>query len=325
MPARGAAGCGAQPRRCAIARRAGAAADTRRSDLVTSLGLGNSSARCTDVSKGECAASLGTELITFQHVFHHDENLLPAILIEINTRIEKRGPLPPLQKRNYTDTDKNLIRPETREFFVAGAKANVRGSEVALAVYFRMHAGAQSAQWWVLMRGFVDRNKKVSLLASAPIALPLWLWARLKQDLDLAMPHSGDGLLRVGAGPRPEAQAAVLLRSRKKGTGIGSSGGPRSAARPRECRACLHYRPVIGEGPLLSCNKDWRSWYWPLLCVAYDGRGDFGALCKARRQLVPKRTAGNRELRPRGPCHDHGALGDCCAERCGNCYRARHG
>jgi len=36
------------------------------------------------------------------------------------------------------------------------------------------------------MRGFVDRNKKVSLLARAPIALPFWIWSYFKQELDIA-------------------------------------------------------------------------------------------------------------------------------------------
>jgi hypothetical protein len=128
---------------------------------------------------------LGNYLVDFQHVFYHDEDLLPAILEEIDARIAKQGFLPKLQKKSFTDTDKNLFSPETREFFVSSSEANLRGTEVALAIQLRNHAEAQSIQWWVLMRGFIDRNKKVALLALAPIGLPFWLWAYLKQKLDL--------------------------------------------------------------------------------------------------------------------------------------------
>src|SRR6266849_5013571 len=54
------------------------------------------------------------------------------------------------------------------------------------APHLKKRADAQSIQWWVLMRGFVDRNKKVSLLARAPIALPFWIWSYFKQELDIA-------------------------------------------------------------------------------------------------------------------------------------------
>lgn len=129
---------------------------------------------------------LGASFVDFQHVFFHTEDLLSAILDEINKRIGKQGLVPMLQKKAYTDTDKNLTVPETREFFVTSSKVNSRGTEVALAVLLRKQSDAQSIQWWVLMRGFVDRNKKVSLLASAPLAFPFWILARLKQELDLA-------------------------------------------------------------------------------------------------------------------------------------------
>ena len=61
---------------------------------------------------------LGLSLADFQHVFYHDEDLLPTILNEINTRILKRGFLPALQSKTYTDTDKNLNAPEAQEFFM---------------------------------------------------------------------------------------------------------------------------------------------------------------------------------------------------------------
>lgn len=128
----------------------------------------------------------GTVLIDFQHVFYHDETLLPAIYHEINARLDHQEFLPALRKKDYTDMDKNLTEPETREFLVASSEPNLRGTAVTLAVHLRKCGKAQSVQWWVLMRGFVDRNKKVALLASSTIALPFWIWAQLKQELDLA-------------------------------------------------------------------------------------------------------------------------------------------
>lgn len=129
--------------------------------------------------------NMGASLVEFQHVFCHDEDLLPSILADINTRLEHLGLLPPLQKKEYTDTDRQLGAPDTREFFVASSNANLRGTQTALAVHLR-RTGAQSIQWWVLMRGFIDPNKKLIKLAVAPIAIPFWLYAWLRQELDLA-------------------------------------------------------------------------------------------------------------------------------------------
>jgi hypothetical protein len=128
---------------------------------------------------------LGSMLTDFQHVYYNAEDLLPEILNEFNTRIVQQGFGATLQKKNYTDTDKNLEAPETREFFVASSGASLRGTETSLVVHVRRHGQAQSVQWWILMRGFVDRNKRIILLASAPLAIPFWIWARLKQELDL--------------------------------------------------------------------------------------------------------------------------------------------
>lgn len=128
---------------------------------------------------------LGNQLTDFQHVYYNAVDLLPEILNEFNTRIAQQGFGATLQKKNYTDTDKHLEAPETREFFVASSGVSLRGTETSLVVHVRRHAQAQSVQWWILMRGFVDRNKRFILLAAAPLAIPFWLWARLKQELDL--------------------------------------------------------------------------------------------------------------------------------------------
>ncbi len=128
---------------------------------------------------------LGNVLTDFHHVYYNSADLLPEILNEFNTRIVQQGFGATLQKKNYTDTDKNLEAPETREFFVASSGASPRGTETSLVVHLRRHAQAQSVQWWILMRGFVDRNKRLILLASGPLAIPFWVWARLKQELDL--------------------------------------------------------------------------------------------------------------------------------------------
>jgi hypothetical protein len=129
---------------------------------------------------------LGSSLVDFQHVFYSKQDVLAEIMDEINARMERLNLLPMLQKREFTDVDKDLDASESREFYVASSEPNRRGTEVALALHFRKRAEAQSVQWWVLMRGFVDRNKKLFLMAIAPIALPFWIISRLKQELDLA-------------------------------------------------------------------------------------------------------------------------------------------
>jgi hypothetical protein len=137
-------------------------------------------------SKYRPLRGLGSLLTEFQYVYYKSEDLLADILLEFNTRIARQGFGGALQKKNYTDVDKHLLSPETREFHVAASEKTGRGTQTFLVVHLRRHADAQSVQWWVTMRGDVDRNKKFTLLASAPVAMPVWLWQKWNQRLDLA-------------------------------------------------------------------------------------------------------------------------------------------
>jgi hypothetical protein len=137
-------------------------------------------------SKYRPLRGLGSLLTEFQHVYYKSEDLLADILLEFNTRIARQGFGGALQKKNYTDVDKHLLAPETRDFHVAASEKTARGTQTFLVVHLRRHADAQSVQWWVTMRGDVDRNKKFTLLASAPVAMPIWLWQKWNQTLDLA-------------------------------------------------------------------------------------------------------------------------------------------
>ena len=122
---------------------------------------------------------LGAVLGEFQYVFYHKDNLLDLVVKEIDRRLHKLGPSLALQHKSYSDTDKNLRSPDKRDFLVLALEPNLRGTELAPAIHIRQRAEAQSIQWWVLGRGVIDQNRRLILLASAPVALPFWLWQKL--------------------------------------------------------------------------------------------------------------------------------------------------
>ncbi len=127
----------------------------------------------------------GTVLLDYQHVFNHPEDLEQPILTELSSEIARYQLMPPLQPVDITDRDRRLHAPETRRFMISQIAQNHRGTELTLALRFQSRGGAQAVQWWVLGEGMADINRTLVLLASAPLRLPFWIYAKMRDDLDL--------------------------------------------------------------------------------------------------------------------------------------------
>jgi hypothetical protein len=103
----------------------------------------------------------------------------------IGREIATRADLPVLSAVQLRDADRNLHQPDTREFWKTVGPENERSSAVALVLHYNRCGRMQGVNWWVLVSGFVDRNKLFAFLAAAPVTLPFWLLPYFRHDFDL--------------------------------------------------------------------------------------------------------------------------------------------
>ena len=128
--------------------------------------------------RGQPFRGLGGLLTQFQHVYYSEKDLLSAVRLLASKKL--------LERREYTDQDPDLLEQERREFYIVRGEVSRRESVVSAIVHTRSQGEVQSVEWWILVQGFVDRNKRAYLLASSPLAWPLWVWRKIKQELDLS-------------------------------------------------------------------------------------------------------------------------------------------
>lgn len=129
---------------------------------------------------------LGSQYHEFEYVFFSDQNLLPQIFKEINEALSKIDFKAPLENRECTDHDKRLLKPESRRFLYTHSELNTYGTQTFLVLWLNSVGHGHSVRWWVLVRGKPDLNSKFVVLAWAPLALPFWLYQKMKGSLDLA-------------------------------------------------------------------------------------------------------------------------------------------
>lgn len=128
---------------------------------------------------------LGQLVAQFQHVFYCPEDLTRELHQSIGREIATRADLPVLSSFQVRDADRNLRQPDTREFWKTVGPENERNSAVALVLHYNRCGKMQGINWWVLVSGFVDRNKLFVFLAAAPLTLPFWIVPYLRHDYDL--------------------------------------------------------------------------------------------------------------------------------------------
>lgn len=136
-------------------------------------------------NKNFALRSLGANMLEFQHVFSHQDQLLDELRQEIDGTLSKRGLLPHLDRRVFVDLDRDLSSHEGRPFYVASSLPTARGTTVSLALYTGAEGQSKSIEWWILVSGFVDPNKLLAFVAAAPIYMPFWLRPYLRRNFDV--------------------------------------------------------------------------------------------------------------------------------------------
>jgi hypothetical protein len=128
----------------------------------------------------------GVSLADFEYLYFFSDNIFVELRDEINDRILNSSIFPELRTVYFTDCDRRLLEPERRDFYLSSACGTRHGTEMALVLYTQSQGDAQFVHWWVLARGFIDPDRVFTLLANAPLALPFWIFASWRNELDLA-------------------------------------------------------------------------------------------------------------------------------------------
>jgi hypothetical protein len=115
---------------------------------------------------------LGTPLLEFQHIFSSTDILLEEVEAEIETQLTSRTSAGRFEHLVITDIDPEIQRKDTRKFLASDAGHTSRGSHVRLILQTGAFGKVQSVQWWVFVRGFIDRSRLLIFLALAPAHVP---------------------------------------------------------------------------------------------------------------------------------------------------------
>lgn len=127
----------------------------------------------------------GIEHGTFTHVFEHDGDLQDDLRRSIGEALAATTPIQNLSPLAMTDEDKNLLNPETREYYTAASETTRRGSDVTLVVHSSEYGQMQSIQWWVLVGGYASRDLFFRMIAYSPFTIWFRLLALFKGEFDV--------------------------------------------------------------------------------------------------------------------------------------------
>lgn len=128
--------------------------------------------------------SYGHPVAEFQHVFHHRENIMAEMVSLMGERMSVNLGFPALEPKEIMDADKELKNPDARLFHIAQGKQNQRGARLSLVLHTEACEGTQSVKWWILMSGYVDKNRLLLYLALAPLTTPFRIVPFLKGDFN---------------------------------------------------------------------------------------------------------------------------------------------
>ncbi len=121
----------------------------------------------------------------FQHVFFYKESLETEILSIIVRHLNKRTPIGNLETIQLSDIDENLVTSEKRYFMKGDLGITERGSSITLIIKLSTFGGMQSIRWWVLVGGYIDKDKKFKFIASSPLSLLFWIYPYINEEYDV--------------------------------------------------------------------------------------------------------------------------------------------
>lgn len=122
---------------------------------------------------------------SFQHVFSSSEIIEKKLYDAIESELQDKTTVSPLESFTITDVDNDLSKYEDRIFFKASSTPTSRGTAITLVLNQSNFGKMQSIEWRVLGGGFVDRDKKFNLISYSIFTFIFWVIPYLKKEHDL--------------------------------------------------------------------------------------------------------------------------------------------
>lgn len=119
---------------------------------------------------------------SFQHLYYHEQDILVQISRRVAEAMSDRLHGTRLMPVVMTDEDKDLSQKDPRAFEVADVGTTDRGTSISLIVQTGMTGKTQSLRWWVLLGGFIDRDKKLRFVLASPLTIWFWIIPYFKRD-----------------------------------------------------------------------------------------------------------------------------------------------
>ncbi|WP_187429337.1 hypothetical protein ROLI_039690 [Roseobacter fucihabitans] len=119
---------------------------------------------------------------SFQHLFYHEQNILAELSRRVTHAMSDRLHGTQLVPVVVTDEDKDLSAKDPRHFQVAHVVTTDRGTAINLIVQVGMTGKTQSLRWWILLGGFIDRDKRLRVVLASPLTFWFWIIPYLKRD-----------------------------------------------------------------------------------------------------------------------------------------------
>lgn len=128
---------------------------------------------------------LGGEVSSFRHVYPHAEEIGPDLSQAISQRIESAFEFGPLLPLAVTDIDNHLNQTVDRTFLHSPAGMTDFGTDLHLVVNTDRLGEYAKVEWWVILGGFLDSDRKFSFVAFAPLTIWFWLIGYLRNNVDI--------------------------------------------------------------------------------------------------------------------------------------------
>src|SRR5215469_10532861 len=123
----------------------------------------------------------GSDVATFLHVFSHKTDILEKMSERIGAGLKENLLIADLSPVSVVDKDKELPKEDKRSFYRGASEPTLRETTLTLILYTEMIGRVQVVKWWVLCHGYEDWNAYFKFIASAPLALPIWITPYLRK------------------------------------------------------------------------------------------------------------------------------------------------
>lgn len=130
-------------------------------------------------------ARYGNAYGSYRHVYAHDKQLSNNLRDAIEQALVAKTPIEALRAVTICDIDKNLVQPESRDFYIADAGQTQRGTAFTVVINQSNFGDMQSIEWQVLAAGFIDDTKKFNFIVYSLFSFPFWYPAYMRKEHDI--------------------------------------------------------------------------------------------------------------------------------------------